>query len=161
MRKGRIGVGRSAGRVGCGILPAELRASQTKDSCGGMRDDAVSPDALRTKSLNSAMRSSLFAPERRRREADGPLATFQSAGALVSFTRSLSTRPRRGDGSVQLSRQGGGRVFECSSSCVVCRGRVRSLVLRHRHEREKETERDREREVERENKKKRDHMKFN
>lgn len=47
---------------------------------------------------------------------------------------------------------GGGVVFECSSSCVVCRGRVRSLVLRHRHEREKETET--EREFERENKKK-------
>lgn len=58
-----------------------------------------------------------------------------------------------GDGSVQLSRRrGGGVVFECSSSCVVCRGRVRSLVLRHRHEREKETET--EREFERENKKK-------
>lgn len=65
-----------------------------------------------------------------------------------------------GDGSVQLSRRrGGGVVFECSSSCVVCRGRVRSLVLRHRHEREKETET--EREFERENKKRRDHMQFN
>lgn len=158
MRKGRIGVGRSAGRVGCGILPAwvDARRAPSQPNKGQLRWDAGWCGFVRRSqdksSLNStrprstaAMRSSLLLQS----GGDARLIDRWRRFRVLELLFLLQGRCRLarvvGDGSVQLSRRrGGGVVFECSSSCVVCRGRVRSLVLRHRHEREK-GDRDRER----------------
>ncbi|KAK1831569.1 hypothetical protein QBC39DRAFT_89847 [Podospora conica] len=140
MRKGRIGVGsicrasglwNLAGLVGCTRAPSQPNKGELLWACGmRMRFRQTLSGCLSgPRSVFDAMRCGrlylLCRPGKlwRRREADCPLATFQSAGARLPLTRTLSTCTRRGDGSVQLCRRGGtGRVLEwlCSVSSVGC-----------------------------------------